>query len=491
MKKLSEMYKLYRELPLFSALYDSMLELVKQSVLPETLVPEIVHTYDQKVMEEVKDSKEQYSLVGKMVTFRILEEHQWFVLSNVTVYRTPLSNGNVINKKGKKVGKMGRRVGKFDKLKMWAYDPIPDASFVQVNTEDKSSPYVIEIEKVRKVKAKKPKLDKKKVTPEGSYNPLIHTSLLGIKDGDMQKQDYSRPMPYNEKLRRARNNPDDVMAIAKSQVGTVDLLKSKYRKKMREYPYRCVEPVSRKRVDLKIVSGRFIAKRQYMVLMRSQDRFLSEMTVNAGGSLALMAHNIHVAEDNFCGEDMETVRESYGTRRKNKIEHSTFDTIKNYSVVEELPKKRIETDSESYSSDEEKSDYESSVPQLPVRISKPESRCRPKSKQENESIVKDSESGSVIMANDPMNVSEQSENLNELLDDLVEMMGGNIVDGLELGDENNNEGIGSEVVELGKDEDTPRDDVLHTAVLDLFNSQQNIFPDTSFSELNQTLDTEI
>merc|ERR1712142_1266387 len=340
---------------------------------------------------------------GKMVTYRILEEHQWFVLSNVTVFRKP--NDDAINKKGKKVAKMGRRVGKFDKIKMWVYDPIPDASFVQVNTEGKSCPYVIEIEKVRKVKAKKPKLEKKKVTPEGSYNPLIHTSLLGNKDGYMQKQDHGRPMPYNEKLRRARNNPDDVMAIAKSQVGTVDLLKSKY--------------------------------------------------------------------------------------RKNKIEHSTFDTIKNYAVVEELPKKRIETDSESYSSDEEKSDYESSVPQLPVRISKPESRCRPKSKQENESIVKDSESGSVIMANDPMNVSEQSENLNELLDDLVEMMGGNIVDGLELGDENNNEGIGLEVVELGKDEDTPRDDVLHTAVLDLFNSQQNIFPDTSFSELNQTLDTEI
>merc|ERR1712025_1218123 len=210
---------------------------------------------------------------------------------------------------------------------------------------------------------------------------------------------------------------------------------------------------------------------------------------NAGGSLALMAHNIHVAEDNFCGEDMETVRESYGTRRKNKIEHSTFDTIKDYAVVEELPKKRIETDSESNSSDEEKSDDESSIPQLPVRISKPESRCRPKSRQENNSIVKDSESGRVTatMVNDPMNAGEQSQNLNELLDDLVEMM----VDGLELGDENNNEGIGLEVDELDRDENTPKDNILHTEVLDLFNSQQNIFPATSFSELNQTLDTEI
>ena len=31
--------------------------------------------------------------------------------------------------------------------------------------------------------------------------------------------------------------------------------------------------------------------------MKSQDKFIAEMTVDAGGSLALMGHNIHVAED--------------------------------------------------------------------------------------------------------------------------------------------------------------------------------------------------
>ena len=77
-------------------------------------------------------------------------------------------------------------------------------------------------------KKKKLKLTKKKAVPVG-YNPLIHTSLLGKRDKDMQRQDYSRPMPYNEKLRRARGSLEDAMAIADSQVGKVDVLKGRFR----------------------------------------------------------------------------------------------------------------------------------------------------------------------------------------------------------------------------------------------------------------------
>ena len=94
--------------------------------------------------------------------------------------------------------------------------------------------------------------------------------------------------------------------------------------------------------------------------------------------MALVAHNIHVADGVALGDDMDVVRESYGTRRKNKIEHSTFDTLKNYKVVEEPLKKKIETESDS--SEEETSDEEDMIPQLPVRnmLVRPESRCRPK-----------------------------------------------------------------------------------------------------------------
>ena len=106
----------------------------------------------------------------------------------------------------------------------------------------------------------------------------------------------SRPMPYNEKLRRARGSLEDIMAIATSQVGKVDVLKDRFRKKMKEYPHRCVESEERKIVDMRVVSGRSMVRRNYMVLVRTQDKFLSEMAVGAGGTLAMMAHNIHVAE---------------------------------------------------------------------------------------------------------------------------------------------------------------------------------------------------
>jgi len=483
MKQLSEMYKLYRELPLFSTLYESMLELVRENILPEALVPEIVHMYDQKIVETVKDSVDHYTIVGKLVMYRILNNHNWFVLSNVTVFSLTHPVTESATRKGKKVAKMGKRVGKFDKIKIWALDPIPDSTFTEIISEGAPNPYIIELEKVQKVKVKKPKLETKKTKPEG-YNPLIFTSLLGQKDGDLQNQDYLRPMPYNEKLRRARNNPDDVMMIAKSQVGTVDLLKGKFRKKMREYPYRCVEPASRRVVDIRVMSGRNIVKRKYMVMMRSQDRFLSEMTVSAGGSLALMAHNIHVADGVALGEDIDVVRESYGTRRKNKIEQLTFDTLKNYAVVEEQPKKRIETDTDSDLSEEETSDEEDMIPQLPVRnmLRKSESRCRPKSRQtemNNAREVLDTNKGRSSENEINVEVNESVKDVDEFLDGLVEMLDGN-----------NNVEDALAVNELEIDENILTDELLQSEVFDLFNSHQNILPAAELSEPNQTLDTD-
>jgi len=486
MKELSVMYKLYRELPLFTALYDSMLELMKQDLLPEALVPEIVHAYDQKVMETLKASKDQYNMIGKLVMYRILHQHYWFVLSNVTVYAQPESGAETASKKGKKVPKLGKKVGKFDKIKLWAYDPIKDSTYVQVNTEGcEGSPYFIEVEKERKVKKQKPKLEKKKKVPEG-YNPLAHTNMLG-KKGDIRNQNYSRPMPYNEKLRRSKNNPDDVTAIASSQLSMVDVLKGKYRKKMTEYPYRCVEPADRRMVDLRVVSGRNIVKRRYMVLMRNQDKFLSEMTVAAGGTLALMAHNIHVAEELLEGEDREVVRESYGTRRKNRIEHSTFDTVKDYSVVVEPPRKRVETESDS--SEEEGSDVESSVPQLCVRrevVSIPERLCRPKSRQKpvaNDDLESENPRAEGISQEVASRGTEEEvvEDEYGFLDDLVDLMDGN----------NNGEEAMTRDEAMAVDEENVTEHLLHAEVLELFNAQQNLFPSLSLTELNQTLDTDI
>jgi len=527
MKKLSEMYKLYREVPMFAALYSSLLELLKMDLLPEELVASIVHEYDQRVMYHVKASQDQYNLTGKLVMYRILQDHYWFVLSNVSIYQQLPPGSETNHNKRKKATKLGKRVGKFDKLKLWAHDPISDSTLTQVVKEDHSSPYVVEVEKVKKIKKVKIKLEKKKATPMG-YNPLIHTSLLGKRSKDMQEEDFSRPMPYNEKLRRARNVPESVMAIANSQVGKVDVLKGKFRKKVTEYPYRCVESEERKVVDMRVVSGRNIVRRDYIVLMRSQDKFLSEMTMGAGGTLALMAHNIHVAEEVMEGEERVVVRDSYGTRRKNKIEHATFDTVKNYAVVREEPKKRVDTDSDS--SEDTTSDEEFSTAQFPERkpvgrpSNDPERRCRPKSRQANidsrEHLLLRVEDRNVEVEID-MGTNKFSEDkvINELkitnevdddfgfLDDLVREKGGEelvneqlaidkMLD-LALLDGNNNLDDEMAVDQLGIDENILRqeallnqnEDGLQGGVLDMFN--ENIFSSTLLTELNQTLDTDM
>ena len=104
MKKQSEMYKLYRELPIYEALYSSLLELGQQGLLPMELMPHnhIVHMYDNKVMDVMKGSQDQYNLTGKLVMYRILEDHSWFVLSNITVYQQPLSGTETTRIRGRR-----------------------------------------------------------------------------------------------------------------------------------------------------------------------------------------------------------------------------------------------------------------------------------------------------------------------------------------------------------------------------------------------------
>ena len=63
---------------------------------------------------------------------------------------------------------------------------------------------------------------------------------------------------------------------------------------------------------------------------------------------------------------------------------------------------------------------------------------------------------------------------------------------LALLDDNNNIDIEDMAVDqFGFDENVLREGCLQGAVLDLFNTQHDLFPTTSFSEMNQTLDTDI
>ena len=70
MKRLHETYKLYRELPIFKALFSSIEELAESEVLPLELMPNLVHMYDEVVFRMVRSCKTELSFTGNLDTYR-------------------------------------------------------------------------------------------------------------------------------------------------------------------------------------------------------------------------------------------------------------------------------------------------------------------------------------------------------------------------------------------------------------------------------------
>lgn len=389
-KKISDMYKLYRELPIFDALWTSMMELYKQDELPMSLVPLIVHAYDENVRKAVAHCEKIFSFSGTVSIYRILNDHWWFVLSNVTVFHHPSVKCSDINevkpKKGKRGNKQGVRIGKFDHIKVWSYELLTPSYDLVSNDDGENSlcPYVVEYEKRSGKKKKKIKLTNKKTNNAG-FNPLNHATVLGNKDDTLVKQDCFKPMPYNEKLRIAKGSAQDTLEIAHahSTATKIDILKGRYRKKMTEYPYRCIEMEERKKIDLQVVLGKNLVNRQYTMLFTNQDRMLAEMATKAGGSLALFGHNIHVSEERSIKQDNNRyVRNSYETRRKNKIEHAKFNTLNNFSVIKEVVKRPLESETDIESSSDVSFDEIEQVSEVKIHHRVLEEKCRPKSKQD-------------------------------------------------------------------------------------------------------------
>ena len=109
MKILSEAYKVYREYPVFEALYQTLLEMNQSEELPFSLVAAAVHKYDEVVLNVVKSSTDCFAIktkrgkdkhgdpdkLGGLAVYRGADNHWWVALKNVTVYRIPRINYNV------------------------------------------------------------------------------------------------------------------------------------------------------------------------------------------------------------------------------------------------------------------------------------------------------------------------------------------------------------------------------------------------------------
>jgi len=324
---------MYRELPVFQTLFDALEELCDEDnpggespTLPLHLAPAVVHTFDRVMMERVQSSSREYTVKGRLCGYRMLQEHSWFVLKNAVVSRDTCHT-----QKRRKANEVAR----CERLLVRCYDPYAEAAYEpsEVKTE---CPYTVEVVEKEKKRRKKMTLaggagrGKKKVAKtEGEFDPTLHATVIVSKEKVGREKgrsvDWQRPLPYNEKLRRAKTE-EERQALAVAQVGVKEALKGRFRKSVVEYPHRCVEaPRPRPLLDLAVVNGATLvsSERNYAVVMGLNEQSLAGWASKTGGTLALAPHNVHVAEGGSKGG-----RDTYTTRRRNHIGHLTLNLTK-------------------------------------------------------------------------------------------------------------------------------------------------------------------
>merc|ERR1719370_400153 len=289
------------------------------------MAPVVVHMFDRVMMERFQSSSTEFSFKGKLRTYKILQEHSWFVLSNAVITRRTCQKFRKSNE-----------VARCKKLLVRCYNPFAEAAYEpsEVRTNCPYTLEVVEKEKKRKKKAApstgagrgRPK--KKQAKREGEFDPTMFATVIVNKDKVVKedlKADWRRPLPYNEKLRRAKTE-EERQALAVAQVGVKEALKGRFRKSVVEYPHRCVEaPRPRPILDLSVVKGATLVSsdRNYAVVMGPLEQSLAGWASNTGGTLALAPHNIHVSEGG-----REEGRDTYTTRRRNYIGHLTLNLTK-------------------------------------------------------------------------------------------------------------------------------------------------------------------
>ena len=132
----NESYKLYRELNVFKALKSALIEMCKKGEITSEFAVQVVQRYDKIIMNEVSKSDEILTFKGHLPLFRVVLNHSYFALTNVTFK----------DAKGKKLNNKP-----IDLLKMWAYRPTAD----KMEEVEDLSPYVVKICKMKKKEKKK------------------------------------------------------------------------------------------------------------------------------------------------------------------------------------------------------------------------------------------------------------------------------------------------------------------------------------------------
>merc|ERR1719186_2089888 len=172
-------------------------------------------------------------------------------------------------------------------------------------------------------------------------------------------------MPYNEKLKRAKDD-EDFRTIAMIQEERIlDVLKGRYRKQATPWPRVTIKRGGpfRKPVDfeplLKPENGwekrkremkkaRNWVMREYLCKMDRQGTRIADFAAKAGGTLHLPGHNVVLEEEKEAEEML------YETRRKEKLGGIVVKVRQKLEKWQVLPDT---SDQESSDEEEEESDY--------------------------------------------------------------------------------------------------------------------------------------
>ena len=283
--------------------------------------------------------------------FRVVKDIYWIDMTKVIIQRERKKKSRSKDTSKKFTGITFCRV---NRMKILCLKQVNGNRF-KVKETDNPSPYVIEVEEIVRKKKEKPKLKSlKEEKKKDLYDPRAHISGVAVRSSECP-QDFLRPAPYNEKLRRGGR--ENSLAVAESQLSAMEVLKGRYRRAAKEWPHRCVDlPGPQPRRDAQYVPGWRLVNRSYSVCLTGLDRSLADLAEAAGRPdfdrcLNLTGHNVTVMADSWQGEGPDIKREQYGTRRKHKIEGVSYDVTNHYSKVKRPVKKETRSSSSSDSSD--------------------------------------------------------------------------------------------------------------------------------------------
>ncbi|XP_023339918.1 uncharacterized protein LOC111710117 isoform X2 [Eurytemora carolleeae] len=269
-------------------------------LISDDLKIKCMHACDEAYHKQVLAATEtlKFKFKIKIVKITTKEFRQYFV-ENLSV---------------KGIGEVGRGI-------LVGYKPCLSQNSASTVSRIVANPTPYSFLTISELKKPRKKVSRKKIHTILEFNPSDNCRKLG--KGKDEKA-WNRPMPYNEKLRRASTNAE-VREIAEnfSNLSKWMIIKDRFRKGAKPLPRIVITEEWRKIEDIRIPQIHDLYSRDYGVRTRPRDIRLAELARKSGGTLHLSGHNIKVQTSSRPDDD----HKSYKFRSRN-LPSPPFCTLK-------------------------------------------------------------------------------------------------------------------------------------------------------------------